>query len=64
VPAEWFQGRTALILNHLYRRAPMPETNGIYKSQVAELWIAHLGLQAAMNAITASESRPPPVLPT
>lgn len=64
VPAEWFQGRAALILNHLYRRAPLPETNAIYKSQLAELWIAHLGLQAAINAITKSESRPPPVLPT
>ena len=63
VPAEWFQARAALILNHLYRRAPLPETNAIYKSQLAELWITHLGLPAAINAITAGESRPPPALP-
>lgn len=63
VPAEWFQGRAALILNHLYRRSPVPELNSIYKSQLAEMWIAHLGLPSAINAITAGEAQPPPALP-
>ncbi|MDQ4096874.1 MAG: hypothetical protein M3144_03255 [Actinomycetota bacterium] len=63
VPAAWFQGRAALVLNHLYRRAPLPEINGIYKSQLAELWIAHLGLGSAINLITANEANPPPPLP-
>lgn len=63
VPAAWFQSRAAVVLNHLYRRAPLPETAGIYKSRLAELWLNHRGLAAAINDIAASVTSPPPALP-
>ena len=37
--ADWYQRQAALLLNHLYRRKPLPVVNGIYKSRVAEMWI-------------------------
>lgn len=64
VPAAWFQTRAALVLNHLYRRAPLPETSGVYKSQLAELWLRHRGLAAAINQVTAGAASPPTALPT
>src|SRR6185437_3721933 len=59
---DWFQGKAALMLNHLYRRAPLPTVNGIYKSRVAEMWIRHQGLVPHINRVNANAQQPPPAL--
>lgn len=59
----WFQRRAALMLNHLYRRAPLPEVNGIYKSRVAKMWIRHQDLVPYINRVNADAQQPPPTLP-
>ena len=61
---DWFQRQAALMLNHLYRREPLPKVNGIYKSRVAEMWIQHRGdLVPAINRVNADAQPPPPALP-
>jgi hypothetical protein len=60
---DWFQPRAALMLNHLYRRAPLPEVNGIYKSRVAKMWIRHQDLVPHINRVNADAQQPPPTLP-
>ncbi len=60
---KWFRARAALVLNHLYRRAPLPALQGIYKSRLAGMWIDHLGLSTAINQVNAQEAPPPPDLP-
>ena len=59
----WFQRKSALMLNHLYRRAPLPVVNGIYKSRVAGMWIKHRDLVAHINRVNADAQPSPPVLP-
>jgi hypothetical protein len=59
---KWFQGRAALLLNHLYRRATFSDINGIYKSRLAGMWIDHLSLNGAINQLTAREVPPPPTI--
>ena len=59
---DWFQRKAALMLNHLYRRAPLPAVNGIYKSRVAEMWIRHQGLVPHINRVNADAQQPPPAL--
>jgi hypothetical protein len=49
--SEWFQRRAATVLNHLYRRAPLPDTNKIYKSRLPELWIDERQLAPFINAL-------------
>ena len=61
--ADWYQRQAALQLNHLYRREPLPLVNGIYKSRVAEMWIKHRDLAAAINQVNAKAQSPPPALP-
>jgi hypothetical protein len=60
---DWFQRQAALILNHLYRRAPLPTVNRIYKSRVADMWIQHRGLAPHINRVNADTQPPPPDLP-
>lgn len=52
VSCEWFRGRAAAVLNHLYRRTPMPQTGSVYKSRLTELWLTERGVTAAVNALT------------
>jgi hypothetical protein len=52
VAGQWFQDRAAIILNHLYRRAALPETRSIYRSRLPELWLNHHKLEPALNALT------------
>jgi hypothetical protein len=59
---DWFQRQAALMLNHLYRRAPLPTFNDIYKSRVAEMWIQHQDLIPHINRVNADAHTPPPVL--
>jgi hypothetical protein len=59
----WFQQQAALLLNCLYRRAPLPVVNGIYKSRAAEMWIEHRGLASAINRVNAQAETPPLELP-
>jgi hypothetical protein len=61
--AGWFQQQAALLLNYLYRRAPLPGADGIYKSRAAEMWIEHRGLASAINQVNAQAGTPPPELP-
>ena len=63
VAADWYQRQAALLLNHLYRREPLPVVNGIYKSRVAEMWIEHRDLAAAINQVNAQAQSQPPALP-
>jgi hypothetical protein len=63
VAASWYQRQAALLLNHLYRREPLPVVNGIYKSRVAEMWIEQRDLAAAINQVNAQAYPPPPALP-
>jgi hypothetical protein len=60
---KWFRARAALLLNHLYRRAPLPDIQGIYKSRLAGMWIDHLGLSPSINQVNAQAAAPPPDLP-
>ncbi|MGO8955767.1 MAG: hypothetical protein ACLQFR_00110 [Streptosporangiaceae bacterium] len=60
---DWFQRQAAVMLNHLYRRAPLPTVNGIYKSRVAEMWIQHRDLVPAINRVNGDAQPPPPALP-
>jgi hypothetical protein len=60
---RWFQRQAALMLNHLYRREPLPIVNGIYKSRVAEMWINHRNLAPAINRVNAQTQPSPPTLP-
>ena len=64
IAAGWFQSQAALVLNSLYRRVPIPEVNGVYRSRLAELWLRERHLVDAIN--TASQNLPtaPPALPT
>ncbi|MFI7547455.1 hypothetical protein [Actinoplanes sp. NPDC049599] len=48
---RWFQTRAATLLNHLYRRAPLPETNSIYRSRLAEAWINGRSIAPSINAL-------------
>jgi hypothetical protein len=62
---DWFLREAALILNHLYRREPLPDL-GIYKSRLAEMRIDHRGLAPAINRINRINPQvqpPPPSLP-
>jgi hypothetical protein len=61
-PATWFQRRAALLLNCLHRRAPLPGSGQIYKSRVAQMWIDHLGLAAAINQVNTEAEQPVPAL--
>ena len=49
---QWFQGRAAELLNHLYRRAPLPDTGGIYRSRLPEAWIDQRRIAPFVNALT------------
>jgi hypothetical protein len=60
---DWFQRQAALMLNHLYRRAPLPTVNHIYKSRVAKMWIRHRDLVPHINRVNADAQSPPPALP-
>jgi hypothetical protein len=62
-PCRWFQSRAALVLNHLYRRKPLPATNGIYKSRVAEMWVDHRDLARTINQVNAQDQPSPSALP-
>jgi hypothetical protein len=62
-PCNWFQENAALILNHLYRRRPLPKVNGIYKSRVSEMWIDYRGFAGAINMVNGREQPSPPRLP-
>jgi hypothetical protein len=59
----WFQSRAASILNHLYRRKPLPEINNIYKSRVAQMWIDHRDLSDAVNRVNEHAQSSLPELP-
>lgn len=57
-----FQARAAAMLNALYRNTPLPGADDIYKSRLAELWIGHLGREAAIDAVNARFSSGLPTL--
>lgn len=63
VAADWYQRQAALLLNHLYRRKPLPKVDGIYKSRVAGMWIEHRDLAADINRVNDQAQSPPPALP-
>jgi hypothetical protein len=52
VSCRWFQSRAATLLNHLYRRAPLPETGGIYRSRLPQAWIDQRRIAPFVNALT------------
>lgn len=56
--AGWFRRRSAVMLNHLYRRAPLPETTNVYKSRVPEAWINHRQLALPVNTVNGTELPP------
>jgi hypothetical protein len=62
--ATWFQRRAALLLNCLHRRTPLPLPGfgRIYKSRLAQMWIDHSGLAAAINQINTEAEEPVPAL--
>jgi hypothetical protein len=55
VVAEWFRRRAAVVLNHLYRRAPLPETSNIYRSRLPQAWIDYRQLAPALNSLTMGD---------
>ena len=52
VSCRWFQSRAAALLNYLYRRAPLPETGGIYRSRLPQSWINERRIAPFANALT------------
>jgi|BarGraIncu00431A_1022009.scaffolds.fasta_scaffold30220_2 hypothetical protein len=51
---KWFQERAALMLNHVYRREPVPPVNAMYKSRLADLWLSERGLIEPINKLAAN----------
>jgi hypothetical protein len=57
---RWFQQRSAVLLNHLYRREPLPSTRSVYRSRLPQAWLDGRRVAPAVNAITGTEL---PLLP-